>query len=49
MQKKIRIKSIYENKFAVEKCKIKSPKPIEEFYDLIFDTKGYVMTKEEVK
>ena len=49
MNKKIQIKSILGNKFIVEKGKTESPNPEDEFYHVIFDEKGYVMTKEEVK
>ena len=49
MNKKIQIKSILGNKFVVEKGKTESSNPEDEFYHVIFDEKGYVMTKEEVK
>lgn len=49
MNKKIQIKSIYGNKFIVEKGKTMSPDLEDEFYHVIFDEKGFVMTKEEVK
>lgn len=49
MKKKIEITSLLGNKFIVEKGKTESPNPEDEFYHVIFDEKGYVMTKEEVK
>ena len=49
MTKKIQIKSILGNKFVVEKGKTESTELQDEFYHIIFDEKGYVMTKDEVK
>ena len=49
MKKKIQIKSILGNKFVVEKGKTVSSELEDEFYHIIFDEKGYVMSKEEVK
>ncbi|MHA1110981.1 MAG: hypothetical protein ACTSRE_07745 [Promethearchaeota archaeon] len=49
MSKKIQIKSVLGNKFVVEKGKTESLNPEDEFYHVIFDEKGYIMTKEEVK
>ena len=46
---KIQIKSLLGNKFVVEKGVSESSELEEEFYHIIFDEKGYVMTKEEVK
>jgi len=46
---KIQIKSLLGNKFVVEKGITESSELQEEFYHIIFDEKGYVMTKEEVK
>jgi hypothetical protein len=49
MDKKIQIKSIMGNKFIVEKGKVESSDLTDEFYQVIFDEKGFIMTKEEVK
>ena len=49
MEKKIQIKSILGNKFVVEQGKTEGSDPSDEFYHVIFDEKGFVMTKEEVK
>ncbi|TFG16285.1 MAG: hypothetical protein EU530_11975 [Promethearchaeota archaeon] len=48
MKEKIQINSILGNKakFIIEKG---SPTSEDELYHVIFDEKGYVMTKEEVK
>lgn len=46
---KIQIESLLGNKFVVEKGITESSDLEEEFYHIIFDEKGYVMTKEEVK
>jgi hypothetical protein len=48
-QDKIQIESLLGNKFVVEKGITESSELEEEFYHIIFDEKGYVMTKEEVK
>ena len=49
MEKKIQIKSILGNKFVVEQGKTEGSDSADEFYHVIFDEKGFVMTKEEVK
>ncbi|MBN2156495.1 MAG: hypothetical protein JW776_10670 [Candidatus Lokiarchaeota archaeon] len=49
MNKKIQIKSIYGNHFVVEKIETENPDLTDEFYHVIFDTQGFVMTKEELK
>ena len=50
MKEKIQIKSIYGNKFIVEKGKTESPDTQDELYHVIFDNeKGFVLSKEEAK
>ena len=43
-QKKVEIESLLGNRFVVE-----SPVPQDEYLHIIFDEKGFVMTKEEAR
>jgi hypothetical protein len=49
MDKKVEITSLLGNRFVVEKQKTEGSDLTDEFYHIIFDEKGFVMTKEEVK